>query len=311
MADYRVRIRLLGPLGTPLHSGTLFGHLCWAMYHRRGEQRLVAWLKELEANPLLLSSGMPAGYLPRPLLKPWRGTGSGGNAAQDAEEAKRIKKAEWLTVEEFLALRDSMTDEGVQSALRRRRNGGPARALQHRVAHNTIDRRTGTTPETGGLYFVDEAWPASGKSDEWDIYARSAMTRDEVEELFAFAGEHGYGRDGSLGRGRWHCTVETADKRLFEGGRRRWMSLSHGSLSANMLRARYKLQTHYGRVGPALATKAQAFKRPLVLLKPGATFAGDGDGPFGALLKGVHPHREEIVHNAWHLAVGFDSPEEE
>ena len=32
----------------------------------------------------------------------------------------------------------------------------------------------------------------------------------------------------------------------------------------------------------------------------------DGDGPFGALLSGVHPNRPEIVHNAWHLCVAFD-----
>jgi hypothetical protein len=35
--------------------------------------------------------------------------------------------------------------------------------------------------------------------------------------------------------------------------------------------------------------------------------AGDAaaTGPYGALLRGVHPHHPEIVHNAWHLCVPF------
>ena len=70
MADYRVRLTLRGPLATPLHSGTLFGHLCWAWHYRDGETGLGRWLEGLADDPLLISDAFPAGYLPRPLLAP-------------------------------------------------------------------------------------------------------------------------------------------------------------------------------------------------------------------------------------------------
>jgi hypothetical protein len=38
MADLRLRIRLAGPLATPPYSPTLFGHFCWTLRLRRGEE---------------------------------------------------------------------------------------------------------------------------------------------------------------------------------------------------------------------------------------------------------------------------------
>lgn len=71
-----------------------------------------------------------------------------------------------------------------------------------------------------------------------------------------------------------------------------------------MARPRYKLFTHYGKVADAMAfTGARVWKRPLLLTRPGMTFEAQGEGPFGALLTGVHQDRPEIVHDARHLAI--------
>ena len=42
MPEHRVRLELTAPIGTPLASGTLFGHLCWAWRERHGEV-LTVW----------------------------------------------------------------------------------------------------------------------------------------------------------------------------------------------------------------------------------------------------------------------------
>ena len=70
MPAHRIRLRLCGPLATPLHSGTLFGHLCWAKRLREGEAALTDWLAALPESPLLLSDAVPHDHLPRPLLQP-------------------------------------------------------------------------------------------------------------------------------------------------------------------------------------------------------------------------------------------------
>jgi hypothetical protein len=74
-----------------------------------------------------------------------------------------------------------------------------------------------------------------------------------------------------------------------------------------MTDARYRLRTHYGKLGPALANHRSPFKYPLTLLEPGSTFASSGTGPFGELLSRIHPDEDlrDIVHNAWHLAVAY------
>ncbi len=317
MARYKVQLKLESPLATPLHSGTLFGHLCWAVREGDGEEALEKWLGSLAESPFLVSAGFPAGWLPRPLLAPGRHAvepiGNDGELKQ-AERDKALRKAAWIHVEDFLAVRDALDESKLLARIGTRRDGDgkpeqPRLPAVHRVAHNTIDRLKGTTPEAGGLFYADEWWPEPGVSDRWDVYVECAMDRDRLAQLFNRVGEHGYGKDASTGRGRFTVEVGDPPPGLFDASGNRRLSLSHGSLSANMRAARYKTETLYGKTGPFFAAAEAPFKRPITLLKPGATFEPAGGGPFGELLRGVHPFREEVAHNAWHLSVPYTEVE--
>jgi CRISPR-associated protein Csm4 len=204
----------------------------------------------------------------------------------------------------FLEVRDTLNESVLLDALGRSKNKC-TRWLEHRTAHNTINRHTGTTPPAGGLYFVDEYWPAVDAGRDWDVYVRGDIGRELLEELFQRAGAFGYGRDASLGRGHFTAEVENAPPELFAHPGNRLMSLSHGTLTANMREARYKVHTHYGKVGPLLAVNQPPFKRPVTLLQPGATFAPADSGPFGELLGDVHPHLPFVRHHAWHLTLPY------
>jgi CRISPR-associated protein Csm4 len=72
MARYRLIIKPLSPFQTPLHSDTLFGHICWALRYLKGEAELLKFLKAYNNDnaPLILSSGFPKDYLPMPVLRP-------------------------------------------------------------------------------------------------------------------------------------------------------------------------------------------------------------------------------------------------
>lgn len=304
MNYYRVRLQWETPLGTPLHSGTLFGHLCWARRYLEGEQALTSWLASLEeGEPFLISSGLPPGLMPRPLLAPARGR----------VETKELRRRGFLPLEDFLRLRAHLTAEALAGKLTD--PDGPAALVEHRLARNTIDRRLGTTPEEGGLYFVDELWPRGAASGDacWDVYVGASISAGELAELFEIVGLLGYGRDATLGRGRFRRRVDPAPEGLFEAPGRRRMSLSHGSLTPNMTRPRYRLEPHFGKLGPVAAAEAGAnpFKYPLLLLRPGATFEPAGPGPFGELLRQVHPEAGFVRHNAWHLSVAYDEPQED
>ncbi len=317
MARFKVTLTLTSPLATPLHSGTLFGHLCWAVREGDGEKALEKWLASLREAPFLVSDGFPAGWLPRPLLapprrltEPIRNTGE----LKAADREKKLRKLAWIPVEEFLETRNRMSEAALFERLRALQGDDdkppqPARPARCRVAHNTINRLTGTTPEAGGLFFADEWWPKPGVSDRWEVYVECDMDGNRLQALFTRVGEHGYGKDASTGRGRFEAKVEDPPAGLFDYEGNRRLSLSHGSLTDNMREARYKTETLYGKTGPMLAASEPPFKRPVTLLKPGATFAPANGGPFGELLSDVHPFRGEIVHNAWHLSAPYTEVE--
>lgn len=306
MADYRLRLTLTSPLATPLYSGTLFGHLCWIKRYRDGEQALADWLTEQATRPLLLSDAFPADHLPRPLLAPAERGKQGENEARDAfirrlGEAKNRRKRGWITVEDFLALRDGLNEARLQERLANL----PGRVHSVRQAHNTINRHTGTTPASGGLYFMPEDW-YDEPARRLDVYLRTDLDAATLRDGFGAIGEYGFGRDASLGRGQFVVDVKPADPRLFAHAGNRLLSLSHGTLSANMHAPFYKLHTHYGKLGGLYAGGARSpFKFPLTLTRPGTTFSPADDGPYGELLEAVHPHHAEIRHHAFHLCLPY------
>ena len=77
MRHLRVSFELKSSLRTPFQADTIFGHICWAIRHIAGEERLRSFLNAYDgALPLLISDGFPVldggtesgtYYLPRPL----------------------------------------------------------------------------------------------------------------------------------------------------------------------------------------------------------------------------------------------------
>lgn len=70
MKAYRLNITPRSPLGSPLQTDTLFGHLCWALRYTQGEPRLRDFLHAFDdiPPPLVLSNGFPEDFLPRPVF---------------------------------------------------------------------------------------------------------------------------------------------------------------------------------------------------------------------------------------------------
>ena len=306
---YRIRLTLLAPLGTKLTSGTLFGHLCWAVRDRDGEAGLTQWLGSQATAPWLISDGFPKGLLPRPLIRPSARRPSSASVhartLAEADDEKKRRRRAWLRVDDFLKLRGDLSEDRLLPHLVET----PWHTEEQRLAHNAIDRQTATTPESGGLFFVDEDWSFTEEPSR-DIYVRTAADVEEVRSLFGWIGGWGYGRDATWGRGRFTVDrVEPVPTLDAATGNRR-LSLSHGTLTTNMRNARYKLAPHFGKVGSEMAARlTRPWKLPLLLVRPGTTFQPVDAGPFGELLAGVHQERADILHDARHLVVPFNEVE--
>ena len=300
---YRIRIDLRAALGTPFHSGTLFGHLCWAYLDLRGEDALATWLAEMENQrrpPFLLSDAFPASFLARPLTRP-KLPGPDLPLEQAARE-KRKRKARLVRRDDFLRVRTGAdADAWGEAAVDAR----PPELASVRHAHNVIDRIRGTTPETAGIWFIDDEW-CKEDGTRFDVYVECDHGSALLHELFDYVGDSGYGRDSTYGRGFFVVEGIEEERELgaFQGNR--LISLSHGCLTANMKAPRYRRETHFGKLGIRMnARTGRPWKKPILLMQPGATFAPADGGPFGNLLSGVHPDLPEICFNAWHLAIPY------
>jgi len=305
MPAYRLRLELQGPFATPFHSGTLFGHLCWAYRRLFGEPALADWLARLPQAPWAISDALPADHLPRPALRP--PPLPENLPAKELEKAKDRSKLAWVPLARWRDLRRNMAAEALQSAA-----STPALAKRARLAHNTIDRRSGHTPQTAGLWFADEYWPEAGtKLDVYLEVPADHADRAFLRSLFEEVGREGFGRDANLGRGQFRVAEITDEIRWLTDppnapGRLWRMSLSHGVLTPNMQRPRYKLAGHFGKLGEAaMGAGVRPWKRPLLLTRPGAVFQPQDAGPFGRWIQGVHQDRKNVGHNGFHFTIPF------
>ena len=311
MMLFRARIRLEGPLASPLASGMIFGQLCWGVRELESEAALVAWLNAPEAL-WAVSDAFPADCLPRPLL-----AARSRPAEVDAgtySERKALRNHTLMTRTGFLQHRRAMDDAhlGADELC------SPADET-HRLARNSIDRHTGRALDAGGLYFRTETWPREASPANSGVGGVGGPDRDlyveapegdagRLRALLAHLGDVGFGKSAGLGRGRFRVLDVSADPDLAAlAGADRFVSLSRGDRTANMAEVRCRIEPHFGKAGSrvTLGEGASPFKRPILLTRPGATFARAGEGRFGSWLTGVHPTRPEIGHNAIHLAIPF------
>lgn len=297
MTLYRLTLHLTAPLGTPLAGPTLFGQLCWIKRERDGEAALNAWL----ADPVRIwrvSDGFAHGFLPKPLCHPRP------LSTAHVKDHKERKKKPLVCRKSWLKYRNNWNEYSVD-------NGDFAKDAVNlrRIAHNTVDRNGHGTAEEGGLFFMEEDWRHSHEENsQMDLYIEAPAAACEVQSLIAELGATGFGRDASTGRGRWVVESVKEDRDLASGPGQRRMSLSRGILTPETMRdALWRLIPHFGRTGPQLSLAGvSAFKRPALLIRPGATFTPAGNGPFGAWKTGLHPDRPEIGINGLHVAIPFD-----
>lgn len=275
MLWFRLRARLLAPLATPPQADTLFGHLCWALRYRDGEEALGEFLARYDrAPPLVLSELFPEGWLPLPALD-----------YPPACEVAGKPKLRWVRAERVLGGR--ILDGSL-------RQGQPEQA-QAGVMHNQIDRLTGR-PREGGLFSREETWYPRDQGLEMYLLADTPATAAWAADLMAGALRLGFGADKSTGRGAME--VDAAGLEPFTppglGGRRLALA-GFFPRPGECTDLRGDTLTKFGRLGghfanspnPATGT-VRPFKKPVVLFRAGATCEEGAADHAGQLFAGVH-----------------------
>lgn len=286
MQIFRYTLRPLSAFGTPLAGDTLFGQLCWTLRHQLGNDRLNTLLQGYTSGQpfVVVSDALPAGHVPLPSVP--------SSLWQKTENADRkvLKKKTWLPTNAlglpFATWQSSAQSDGqvaepwmkewADQASHRNRQGSSQ--TERAQPHNTINRETGTTGEGQfAPYAMPQVWfhPAM-RFDLHVVLDEARLSQAELTAALDYMGATGFGRDASIGLGKFERMGEvSATSRSEVAGANSYLTLgpcAPQGLGYCPVRSTYQVATRFGRHGDAAVQSGQPFKRPVLLAKAGGVF---------------------------------------
>ena len=291
-ALHRATLALATPLGTPLAGDSLFGQCCGALREAQGEAELTRRLDGYtQGQPwLIVSDGFPTGYLPKPTLP------QHFEPQTDAAARKDAKKRRWIPLSHSGRALKGLLESAVNDAAAY--NIAPLRTVQ---PHNTLNRLSGTTGEGAfAPYTMPQTFHASGQRiDVYLLLDEDHVSADETGRLLEAIGASGFGRDASIGLGKFAVEqIEPASFTAPANANAFWTLAPCAPQGQGFDGAKsyWRVLTRYGRHGNAHALAGNPFKTPVLMASTGAVltpnrdfaprlFVGQGLGSDGKLSK--------------------------
>ncbi|MBI4741295.1 MAG: hypothetical protein HY777_07070 [Betaproteobacteria bacterium] len=274
---YRATLCLHTPLGTPLAGDTLFGQLCWALREAQGEAELTHRLTGYTTGQpwLVVSDGFPAGFLPKPTLPQHFEP-----PQSDPKLRKAAKKNRWIplgtSIGRSLDLLKKPLPELLTSAVNEAAAFGcaPQSAVQ---PHNTLNRLTGTTGEGEfAPYSMPQTfYAAEQKIDVYLVLDDARITPAEISGLLGSIGMTGFGRDASIGLGKFTLDSLTPIATPAHAQANAFWTLAPCAPQGqgfNGENSYWRVLTRFGRHGNLHALSGKPFKTPVLLASTGAIF---------------------------------------
>lgn len=273
MTPLKLTIALRAPLGTPLAGDTLFGQLCVAAREAWSEAELVRLLDGYTAGQpwMVVGDGFPAGYLPRPTLPPL--------AETDAAARKAAKGKRWIPL--------AATAHPLPALLAAAKNdhdvfGKDNTPVAARTQHNTLNRLTGTTGtgEFAPYTMAQTHYAAGQRIDVWCVLDDTRCPPDKFAELVVAIGTCGFGRDASIGLGKFDLIATDSAVPPAPTFADAWWTLGPCAPQGQGFdgeKSLWRVFTRFGRHGAALALSAQPFKNPVLLAAAGAVLVPQGN----------------------------------
>lgn len=273
MKLFELRLRPTTAWRTPWSADTLFGLLCWACAREYGSQILDQEIIQPSLSgfpPFVLSDAFPRGWMPAPAILRESGALASYrkcHATDRAGAVKRVRKGRWITDRGFRAVQQGSLPALEEFAMRD--------PIKHFVEiNNQIGRNSSTTSDGGQLYH-SSSMALRDVCDELIVYVRTTHDySSRVYDLFQLLSETGFGADVTTGRGEFEVVGELESCSKFESIPDPNASIVISTFqpkNGDPIDGVWDARIKYGKVGPDFGL-GNVFKRPIVLLKPGATF---------------------------------------
>lgn len=293
----RFVLRPQSPWGTALRSDTLYGLLLWRIAEKYGPEKCSQTINAFRAEEpvFVLSSAMPAHCVPMPCLPPaprrmfrqWLADGVFRTTSEakdplfaaldkfkDFRKESYLPLAVWTKYANRLSIRD-LFDWYCDD----RQERYPKSQEQAFEPHVRIDRMNNGAAE-GGLFYTRLCY---FKDAAFHLYARTAEP-DYLLELLTLVGELGFGRDASIGKGRFTveldkdfdpASLELPELAQGPGTCRLLLSIC-ASPDMSAIDGWYRTEVKRGKAGPGVVSP---FKNPFLCLKEGSILRSLPQGP--------------------------------
>ena len=315
MNKFKLKLKLLSAVSTPLAADTLWGHIAWGIRYTKGEGELSKWLEEHDSDnpPLVLSEPYPSGFLPVPVI-PRTNSSKAPPKKEEMKSQKENRKQKLVHRRYWENLCKNVTMDSLSLAIDKTLSLDPkppkdsSKYLKSSATtHAGINRFTGGTQQeddAGALFSVPSYFP--GKNSSYDVYVLSPYPMETVKKWFENGLAAGYGKDASSGKGHikvlsilsgWEITLPENPNAV--------MLLSNTTpVKGDPFIGFSKFTSRCGRLGgsftvdgvPGESTSIQ--KRPILCLQPGSILLSDSPALYaGRTIYGVHP-KKQIRHYA-------------
>ena len=273
---------------TPLKGDTFFGQLCWMVVFKYGEERLQKLLKYYQNKPfLIVSDGFAKGYLPKPKLP-------SVYLNEDVDKKKENRKKIWLTDTDLQNgnFNIAKTNDDISNIDDEAEN-----------IHNSLNYKTFRTDKDNFAPYSIINYTFSQK----DIYFyidEELFSKDELNEILALLSEYGYGKDNTIGKGRF--SFDELKEVNIEFSSKTVMALS--PFSPEGIKAKeifYEPYTKFGKMGANRAYK-NPFKKPIILADSGSVvvFEEQFKKPYiGKAIYDIEDIYNDVIHQGYAITI--------
>ncbi|MFZ7110044.1 MAG: type III-A CRISPR-associated RAMP protein Csm4 [Desulfatiglandales bacterium] len=312
MKRYEFTLRPLSDFGTALKGDTLFGCFCWQVAYDRAlvEGGLNEAIKGYAQKPfavfssafLKIEASVPTYVLKRPDMPLSRiFPAKGEDRKSRYEELKELKSRRWMVVEKTLAV--NLKEARFVNGDELRKEFGASPVLPSSRPHNTINRTTFSTGSGAFAPYEMETFCYTPDSNLAVVVLvdEDLTTAEEIRKGLERIGRFGFGRDASIGLGRFHVVdcqeIPTPELSETDG----FYTLAPCvPESGKYKRAFFSPFIRFGKHGDRLARGGVPFKNPVIMADEGSVFFKDANRTFdkpyiGKAVEGVSKIQETTV----------------
>ncbi len=277
MQGYTYTLKPLSTFATAMIGDTLFGQLCWMIRNRFGESKLEELLQGYtDGKPfMVVSDAFPHGHIPKPTVPNWFFEDA------DPEQRKILKKKVWMPLAEIdleLTQWQKVCKSSAELFPGDRGQAQTAWQIERIQPHNSIDRLTGTTG-TGGFapYGMLQSWFRQNVLLDCHIVLdQNRLSKDDLHECLNDLGTFGFGRDATIGAGKFEITREkefTVNHLESATALLTLAPCTPQGMGYNPELSFYQPFTRFGRHGDiAVHQSGKPFKNPILMAQTGALF---------------------------------------